>query len=229
MSRLRGNFFSGAISDNPLSSGATTINSSQFATLPVVTNPDVLVLTLDPLGAVGAPEIVTVTAHTSSATSVTVTRAAEGTSARSHNQNEVWVWSPTALDYWPTPADASVSALQGTTSTSFVDLTTAGPTVTMTTGSLVKVTMFCTQYNDTANFSSEMGFAISGATTQAATDAFALVHQTSVANSQESFGASWKFSVTAGSNTFTAKYRAPAGHTAFFGSRYLLVEPLPGP
>jgi len=84
------NLKGGTITDNPLAIGATTINSAGFANLPAVTAPDFLWLTLDPDALVGAPEIVKVTAHTASATSVTVTRGQQSTTARSHNLAEVW-------------------------------------------------------------------------------------------------------------------------------------------
>lgn len=99
MTRLRSNFQSGTITDNPLSSSATTINSANFANLPVVASPDTLVLVLDPLGSAGAPEIVIVTAHTAAATSVTVTRGAEGTTARSHALGMGWQHNATARDF----------------------------------------------------------------------------------------------------------------------------------
>jgi hypothetical protein len=92
------NFASGTITDNPLGSGGTTINSSAFANLPVVASPDIMFLTLDPDAVDGAPEIVTVTAHTASATSVTVTRASQGTSARGHATATVWRHSFTKTD-----------------------------------------------------------------------------------------------------------------------------------
>lgn len=98
MATIYSNLKSGQISDNPLSSGATTINSSAFADLPAVTGSDILWITLDPDAANGAPEIVKVTAHTASATSVTVTRAQQSTSARSHPVNTVWKHVVTKTD-----------------------------------------------------------------------------------------------------------------------------------
>jgi hypothetical protein len=92
------NLKGGLTSDNPLSSGATTINSSAFAALPTVTAPDILWLTLDPDAANGAPEIVRVTAHTASATSVTVSRGQQGTTQRSHPQNTKWAHAVTKTD-----------------------------------------------------------------------------------------------------------------------------------
>ncbi len=97
--RLRSGFESGTITDNPLASGATTINSAAFASLPVVTGGDTLAIILDPEEVNGAAEIVIVTAHSSAATSLTATRAAEGSSAREHPQSTEWVHGPTAVDF----------------------------------------------------------------------------------------------------------------------------------
>src|SRR6476646_9218648 len=97
--RLRSNNQSGTITANPLSSGATTINSAQFALLPTVDATNHLMLILDPLGVSGTPEIVKVTAHTAAATSVTVVRAQEGSSASSFVFNTTWFNGPTVADY----------------------------------------------------------------------------------------------------------------------------------
>lgn len=98
MATIYDNLQGGTITDNPLTSGATTINSAAFASLPAVTAPDILYITLDPEGANGAPEIVEVTAHTASATSLTVVRARQGTTARSHPTSTVWVHALTEVD-----------------------------------------------------------------------------------------------------------------------------------
>jgi hypothetical protein len=97
--RLRGNFLSGTVSDNPLLVSATTLNSANLATLPVVDSAHHMALTLDPSGLTGSPEIVWVTAHSAAATSATILRAQEGTSARQFSQNTTWINAPTKLDY----------------------------------------------------------------------------------------------------------------------------------
>lgn len=98
MAALYANFLAGIISDNPLSAGATTINSANFANLPTVAAPNVLWLALDPTAVGGAPEIVQVTTHTASATSVTVIRGQQSTVARAHNLNTIWRHTETASD-----------------------------------------------------------------------------------------------------------------------------------
>lgn len=99
MSRIRTGFVSGVIDDNPLLIGATTLNSSTLDDLAEVASPDIAAIILDPAGSAGAPEIVWVTAHTAAATSATIARAKEGTTARQHAQNVAWVHGPTTTDY----------------------------------------------------------------------------------------------------------------------------------
>lgn len=90
MATLYANFLAGTITDNPLSNVATTINSANFANLPVVSGSDIMYLVLDPDAVDGAPEIVTVTAHTASSTSVTVTRETQSTTKRQHASGTTW-------------------------------------------------------------------------------------------------------------------------------------------
>ena len=99
MSRIRTGFISGTIDDNPLVIGATTLTSTELANLPAIASPDVAVLILDPAGSAGAPEIVWVTAHTGSATTATISRGKEGSSARKHALNIPWICGPTTWDY----------------------------------------------------------------------------------------------------------------------------------
>lgn len=86
MSQLFENFLEGVITDNPLSAGATTINSAAFANLPEVSGGNTLVIVLDPEAVGNGPEKVTITAHTASATSVTC-----GATSSEHAQDTVWV------------------------------------------------------------------------------------------------------------------------------------------
>ncbi|RMF59091.1 MAG: hypothetical protein D6746_08795 [Bacteroidetes bacterium] len=67
-------------------------------------------LVLDPDGVNGDPEIVTVTAHSASGTTVTVTRGAEGTTARQHGSGTKWVLAATAAQ-WTSTLNAAAGAL----------------------------------------------------------------------------------------------------------------------
>lgn len=98
MATIFSNFKGGVVSDNPLTSGATTVNSTALGDLDTVASPDAMWMVLDPEGANGDPEIVRVTTHTAAATSATITRAQQGTTARSHPQNTAWVIAATKFD-----------------------------------------------------------------------------------------------------------------------------------
>lgn len=91
--RIRGNNAFGITTDNPLTIGATTLNSGQLGLLPAVSSAHA-VLTLDPLRQFGNPEIVVVTAHGAGATSATIVRGQYGTSARAHPVGTTWVHAP---------------------------------------------------------------------------------------------------------------------------------------
>ena len=88
--RVRSNSVFGTISDNPLNSISTTMNSNQLVLMPAITSGHAVV-TLDPLRQHGDPEIIIVTAHTAASTVATITRGAYGTVAREHPFGTVWV------------------------------------------------------------------------------------------------------------------------------------------
>jgi hypothetical protein len=124
MARLRTPFVSGQITDNPLAIGATTINGAGLAGLPAVASPNTMALILDPTGVGGTPEVVYVTAHTAVATSATIQRAREGTVARAHNLNTIFIHAPTVNDFGYTKgadlASAATLTLPDTSSDYFI-------------------------------------------------------------------------------------------------------------
>lgn len=87
--RIRANNVFGITTDNPLSAVATSFNSASLFLLPVVSSAHAIIV-LDPKRVNGEPEIVVVTAHTALATSATISRAAYGTTARSHPVGTQW-------------------------------------------------------------------------------------------------------------------------------------------
>lgn len=91
MPAIYANFLNGAVNNNPLSSGGTTLTSSELTTMPVVTAPDFMWVALDPFGEDGAPEIVRVTAHSASSGSATIQRGQQNTTARQHSQGTKWM------------------------------------------------------------------------------------------------------------------------------------------
>lgn len=126
-----------------------------------------------------------------------------------------------------TPDADAVATSQGTTSTSYTDLATAGPAVTVTTGVSAIVFLRANISNATATNVSSMCYAVSGATTVAAADtnSISLVNSGTAAGNR--FGAAFFHeSLTPGSNTFTAKYKSSGVTTATFADRQLAVIPL---
>lgn len=105
--RVRQNFISGTTTDNPLTSGATSFNSAGLASLEAIDSAEHAVIVLDPTGAGNGPEIVYITAHTGGATSATITRGREGTSAVQHASGTGWVHGPTQSDF---PGSISASS-----------------------------------------------------------------------------------------------------------------------
>lgn len=134
------------------------------------------------------------------------------------------------LDRRTSPSGSVVATSQTTTSTSYTDLATAGPAVTVTIGSTGKalVSMHGAIANATSSLASYFGFAVSGATVTAASDA------TAIGFTSPSSGAGIRAGtvllvtgLAAGSTTFTAKFRMDPGvGPATFVDRRLSVTPL---
>jgi hypothetical protein len=130
---------------------------------------------------------------------------------------------------WATPASASpasatnyVATYEGVNSAGYTNLTTNGPVVTITTGTKALVTI-TTAIEVNSGRGGYMGFAISGATTVAADFpfSFGLNSSSSTVNPQGS-ATFLVTGLTAGSNTFTAKYRTE-GSTVYFHRRFISV------
>ncbi len=125
---------------------------------------------------------------------------------------------------------ASVGTAQTSASTTYTDLTTVGPNITITTGAKALVMVSALISNATVNARSWMGFDVSGASTIGATDLRALAYISATANaeaqmSQVSLLSSATATLTPGSNVFTAKYRVTSG-TGSWTTRYLTVMAL---
>lgn len=116
---------------------------------------------------------------------------------------------------------AVIATSETTGSTSYVDLTTVGPAVTITTGVSAFVMFGALISNSGAN-SSRMSVSVSGASSVAASDAWSTVNVGTSANRHIS--AHFFTGLTAGSNIFTSKYDVSAG-TGTFVNRELIVVP----
>lgn len=123
-----------------------------------------------------------------------------------------------------------INTIQTTTSATYVDLATAGPSATVTIGASGTAIVMLTAQAMTASSGVEayMGFAVSGATTVAASDTQALVSATrNTGDTPKSAATFWVTGLNAGSTTFTSKYRSgTSGTLASFDYRNIIVIPV---
>jgi hypothetical protein len=124
-----------------------------------------------------------------------------------------------------TPATSTVNVSESTTSTSFVDLTTLGPQVTVNTSTSALILVTAEVSNNTASQAGRAGVVISGAITETVDGTYVLRQET---NGTSEFNrctvARLHTTLTPGSNTFRMVYAATAG-TASFNYRNLIVFP----
>lgn len=109
---------------------------------------------------------------------------------------------------------ATAAGGPSTTSTSYVTLS-GGPAVTITTGSSALVIV-----GTEMGIKGYMSFAISGATTRAASDTTALV---AIAGDIGASRTVFVTGLTPGVNTFTAMYKSFDGTSVIYGQRDLIV------
>lgn len=126
------------------------------------------------------------------------------------------------------PRENGVAASESTTSDAYTDLTTVGPAITVTTGTraIVVVTSFIR--SDTADQGGAMSYEVSGASSIAASDGNSLQLRSPglTAGAQKASRLNLQASLTAGSNTFTAKYKRVGTGTATFSGRTFTIIPL---
>lgn len=123
------------------------------------------------------------------------------------------------------PSSNRVATLETTASLTFVALTTAGPIVTVTTGTTALVFLTAQMSNAGASNSCAMSYDVSGATTISASNAEAVRHRGGGTVDDMRATAISTPTLTSGSNTFTAKYAVNAG-TGSFSERLMVVLPL---
>jgi len=143
----------------------------------------------------------------------------ESTNVVQYYDGAAWATvGPSAL----TTATATVATAQSTSSTSYTDLATAGPAVTLTTGTQVLV-FTNTEVSTASGRYVFADFAISGATTRAASDDTCVKAGDDTNAVQFRIGVANLMTVTAGSNTFTMKYRTNAGTSSFINRAITVV------
>lgn len=117
-----------------------------------------------------------------------------------------------------------INTIESTSSTSYTDLATAGPSVTVTTGTRAFIFVTAQLVCDTSGQTARTTFAVSGATTRAETDTEALMNlRVATGNDHRASVLTGLGGLTPGSNTFTMKYRTSGASTSTFGNRRILV------
>jgi hypothetical protein len=118
----------------------------------------------------------------------------------------------------------TVATRQTSTSTSYTALATAGPAVTLVTGTTALVTLSASMdTNSTSNYV-YTSVAVSGATTIASSDANGLICGIMAVNQVGSFSRQFVIGgLTAGTNTFTMQYKVTA-NTGGWQNRSIIVQ-----
>ena len=121
--------------------------------------------------------------------------------------------SQAAVDYVATSQSSTLSA--------YTALATASA-VTLTTGTRALVTVSCVATTNNTGLTGKMGFSISGATTTAASDAFATSAKLT-SGATQTMSASFPVTLTAGSNTFTTLFSCDFGGNFTCSNRTISV------
>ncbi len=137
---------------------------------------------------------------------------------------------PNALAARGVAASRVAGGSQTTNSTTFGDLTTTGPSVTLTTGPSVLVLLTSFIANNVAGQGGYMGYRVSGATSIAPSAERTLRIMSSIASERNRMTAAvWQTGLTPGSNTFKAEYATittTSSNVADFDEREIAVFPL---
>lgn len=126
-----------------------------------------------------------------------------------------------------TIVSSTVGVGENTSSTTYSDLATAGPSVTANCqAAIVFIQAMCRNIPGDG-FASYASFSVSGATTISASDNWTMSVNGVMYNNPERFGIASYVALNAGSNTFTMKYRCQPAYTpARFEQREIAVIPL---
>ena len=133
-------------------------------------------------------------------------------------------WSYMPPGGFPASAVATVATYEQTSSTSFTDLTTAGPAVTLTTGTKALLIITSRIYAQDSGGYAYVGVAVSGATTIAAAQTYCIEARQAQVNDILQISAVYFLTgLTAGTNTFTLKYKQVSATNGYFSNRSVAV------
>jgi hypothetical protein len=124
---------------------------------------------------------------------------------------------------------AVVATSEGTSSSAYTDLATVGPAVSVTIGVSGRALVLHGAEPGLSDLDSPfVSYAISGATTRAASDAWnvgAYISTPGIGMRAGVARASIQTGLTPGVNTFTLKYRDVGGQSVTFTNRWIVVQP----
>jgi hypothetical protein len=129
-----------------------------------------------------------------------------------------------SVSAYPESASNFVATTESTTSASYTGLTTA-QAVTLTTGTKVLVIVSSELRTTTSGTSPQMSYAISGATTSASSDAYAIrfINPGFTDPGDRQSAVSFR-TVTAGSNTFTAQFKRDSSTASFLNREITVIN-----
>ncbi len=178
----------------------------------------------------GTREIVKVTGRTGDVLSG-ITRAQEGTTAVAFSMGDTVELRATAgtldaaLRTSTNHGAADIATGEATSSTTYVDLATVGPSVTLETGTEAIIDLGATANRPGIGFSGFVSVGVSGATTIAATDAMSAVASSPNSGYNVNLARTVRVTgLTPGLNTFTLKYRCDGGGPWTFQNRSIAVR-----
>lgn len=130
-----------------------------------------------------------------------------------------------------TPEQSTVTTDESTSSTTYTSLTTTGPSVTVSlvTGQTCVVHIQAGMYSATSGDRMWLSYAVSGASTVAASDAVGFKVRAAGSNVDSTFSGADVYTATAdGDHTFTLKYRFDSGTgPVHFLNRKIIALPSP--
>ncbi len=124
-------------------------------------------------------------------------------------------------------ANAEVTTGEGTASSTFTNLATSGPAVTVTTGTVALVVVSARVTGSAIGVRPVMGWAVTGATSLSAAEQYCFEAEISVSGDFYQASHMSTRTLTGGSNTFTAKY-ADIGGTGTATFQWRKIQVLPG-
>lgn len=123
-------------------------------------------------------------------------------------------------------AQHTINTAQTTASSSYVDLATVGPQVTLVTGARALVWWNAQMSNSLGSSATRCAIEVSGATSISPSDSHDLYNDGLTAGNATRFACAEMFdTLTPGTNTFTVKYKVNSG-TGTYTDRHLIVMAL---